>query len=162
MMSSAGVMGHSIRLLVNSNDSLRVKVAQEIGRMLNECGLIVTVEAEGTDGFRRRLSEGNFDLYLGQTKLSPNMDLSAFFASKGSLSFGGIANASMLTACWDALANSGNYYTLHQKVMEDGCLVPLLFRSYAVYSQRGMFDSLAPARDNIFFYTIGKTMESIR
>ena len=90
------------------------------------------------------------------------MDLSAFFASKGSLSFGGIANASMLTACWDALANSGNYYTLHQKVMEDGCLVPLLFRSYAVYSQRGMFDSLAPARDNIFFYTIGKTMESIR
>jgi hypothetical protein len=45
--------------------------------------------------------------------------------------------------------------------MEDGCLVPILFRSYAVYSQRGVFDSLAPTRDNIFFYTIGKTMESI-
>jgi peptide/nickel transport system substrate-binding protein len=129
--------------------------------MLRAEGLKVKLEEVDGKTYRNKLKKGEYDLYLGQTKLSPNMDLSAFFASKGSLSFGGIANASMLTACWDALANSGNYYTLHQKVMEDGCLVPILFRSYAVYSQRGVFDSLAPTRDNIFFYTIGKTMESI-
>ena len=151
-----------ITLLVNSDDTMRIRAGRAVADMLRAEGLKVKLEEVDGKTYRNKLKKGEYDLYLGQTKLSPNMDLSAFFASKGSLSFGGIANASMLTACWDALANSGNYYTLHQKVMEDGCLVPLLFRSYAVYSQRGMFDSLAPARDNIFFYTIGKTMESIR
>ena len=150
-----------ITLLVNSDDTMRIRAGRAVADMLRAEGLKVKIEEVDGKTYRNKLKKGEYDLYLGQTKLSPNMDLSAFFTSKGSLSFGGIANASMLTACWDALANSGNYYTLHQKVMEDGCLVPILFRSYAVYSQRGVFDSLAPTRDNIFFYTIGKTMESI-
>lgn len=150
-----------ITLLVNSDDTMRIRAGRAVADMLRAEGLQVKLDEVDGKTYRNKLKKGEYDLYLGQTKLSPNMDLSAFFSSKGSLSFGNIANASMLTACWDALANSGNYYTLHQKVMEDGCLVPILFRSYAVYSQRGKFDSLAPSRDNIFFYTIGKTMESI-
>jgi len=34
-----------------------------------------------------------------------------------------------------------------------------LLRSYAIYAQRGQFSSLTPARDNVFFYHLGKTME---
>jgi hypothetical protein len=45
--------------------------------------------------------------------------------------------------------------------MEDGCLVPVLFRSYAIYTDRGLFSTLDPTRDNIFFYALGKTLEGI-
>lgn len=161
-LEGAGMMDWQITLLVNSDDTMRVRAGRAIAQMLRAEGLQVTISEVDGNTYRTALKKGEYDLYLGQTKLSPNMDLSAFFAAKGTLNYGGIANAAMLTLCWDALANSGNYYTLHQKVMEDGCLVPVLFRCYAVYAERGVVESLAPARDNIFFYTIGKTMESIQ
>jgi hypothetical protein len=58
----------------------------------------------------------------------------------------------------EALANSGNYYNLHEMVMEDAQLIPILFRNYAVYATRGLVTDLSPARDNLFFYTLGKTL----
>ncbi len=160
-VEAAGMTDWQVDLLVNSDDTMRVRAGRAIADMLRAGGLKVRITEVGGSSYRSALKKGNFDLYLGQTKLSPNMDLSAFFSSKGTLNFGGIANASFYTLCWDALANEGNYYTLHQKVMEDGCLVPILFRSYAVYTERGTFDSLDPARDNIFYYTLGKTMNDI-
>ena len=46
-------------------------------------------------------------------------------------------------------------------VMEDGQLIPILFRTYAVYGKRGLAQSLAPGRDNIFYYPMGKTMDDV-
>ena len=98
-------------------------------------------------------------MYLGQTILSPNMDLSHFFSSSGNLNYGGIDDITVYTLCQQALENHGNYYTLHQAVMEQGLICPILFRSYAIYATRGLLTELTPARDNVFYYSIGKTME---
>ena len=155
------VQGKTVRLLVNSDDSLRLRVAQEIGRMLNAGGLIVEVVAKSTSDYKSMLSEGEYDLYLGQTKLSPNMDLSPFFSADGALSYGGMENLDLFTQSLRALENQGNYYTLHQTVMEEGYLCPVLFRSYAVYATRGLLTELQPARDNIFAYTIGKNLTQV-
>lgn len=154
LVSNHGAVGWTIRLLVNAGDSLRVKVAQEIGRMLNASGLIVSVVAVDADTFNHMLKTGDFDLYLGQTKLSPNMDISAFFSENGSLCFGGTADITAYNMCLQALENEGNYYALHQTVMDNALICPLLFRSYAVYAARGLVTQLQPARDNLFFYTI--------
>lgn len=154
LVSGHGAAGWTIRLLVNSGDSLRVKVAQEIGRMLNASGLIVSVVAVDGGTFNNMLAAGDFDLYLGQTKLSPNMDLSSFFSLGGPLCYGGIADITAYNLCLQALENEGNYYALHQTVMDNALICPLLFRSYAVYAARGLVTQLQPARDNLFFYTI--------
>ena len=61
--------------------------------------------------------------------------------------------------CLESLANSGNYYSLHKQLMDDGRLCPVLFCGYAVYATRGALTELEPARDNVFYYSIGKTME---
>ncbi len=158
-VEAAGMTDWQIVLLVNNDDTMRVRAGRAIAQMLRAEGLKVKITEVGGSKYRDALKKGEYDLYLGQTKLSPNMDLSAFFSARGTLNYGGIADAALYTLCWDALANAGNYYTLHQKVMEDGRLVPILFRSYAVYTERGTFDSLDPARDNIFYYTLGKKME---
>lgn len=149
-----------ITLLVNGADSRRIRVARQIASMLEVGGFTVTVKALTGNSYTTALSKGNYDLHLGQTKLSPNMDLSAFFAPKGSLNYGGLSDAAAYSLCQEALANAGNYYTLYQRVMSDAMLCPILFRSYAIYTQRGLFESLSPARDNVFFYSLGKTMES--
>lgn len=151
-----------LTLLVNGADSRRIRVARRIGEMLEVAGFTVTVNALRDSAYTDALKRGNYDLHLGQTRLSPNMDLSAFYNPKGSLSFGGMADAGLYALCQEAMANVGNYYTLHQKAMADGMLCPILFRSNAVYGQRGVLQGLTPARDNIFYYSLGKTMEDAR
>lgn len=158
-VNAAGAAGMEVKLLVNSGDSLRVRVARAIGDMLTQCGLkVVMSELRGSD-YDYAIQTRQFDLYLGQTILSPNMDLTAFFHTYGALSFGGINDVTAYTLCLESLANYGNYYSLYKYVMENGLLCPVLMRSYAVYATRGIVTDLTPARDNVFCYSVGKNME---
>ena len=159
VISDKGLQGRSVTFLVNRDDSLRVRVARKIGQMLEAAGLVVTMKEVSTKDYKEALIYRTYDLYLGQTILSPNMDLSAFLAGNGKLSYGNIDDAAAYTLGLQALENYGNYYTLHQTVMEQGIICPVLFRSYAIYTTRGLLSGLTPARDNIFYYSIGKTME---
>ena len=162
MVSQAAPENMEITLLVNSADSRRIRVAQKIAEMLRVGGFRVTVSSLRGTAYTNALSKGNYDLHLGQTKLSANMDLSAFFSTRGTLNYGSLSDAGLYALCQEALANDGNYYTLHQKVMQSGMLVPILFRSYAIYGQRGLFSDLNPARDHIFWYSLGKSMADCR
>ena len=146
-----------VELLVNRDDSLRLRTARDIADMLTESGLeTITVEKNSHD-YLEYITAGNYDLYLGQTRLSPNMDLSEFFRPWGEMSYNGISDAAIYSLCKDALENSGNYYNLHQAVANDGRIVPILFCSYAIYAERGLLTDLQPSRDNVFFYTLGRT-----
>ncbi len=161
-VSESMLQEKTVKLLVNSGDSLRLRVARAIGRMLTDCGLTVEMKELSGSNYTYALQTKDYDLYLGQTKLSANMDLSAFFSSSGALSYGSINDVGLYSLCLEALVNHGNYFTLHQRIAEDGRLVPILFCSYAVYATRGLLTELTPARDSVFYYDLGKTMESAR
>ena len=161
-VADAQFVGTPIVLLVNRDDPLRLRTAQAIADMLTEAGLTVTIpEVTGKD-YLNALEWGEYDLFLGQTKLSANMDLTAFFAEKGSLNYGGLTHVAANAMMQEALADGGNYQSLHKLVMDDGRLCPILVRSDAVYGRRGLFPGLSPARDSIFYYSLGKTMEDAR
>ena len=130
--------------------------------MLEDCGLTVEMRALGSNAYVETLKARNYDLYLGQTRLSPNMDLSAFFSTFGDLSWGGVNDMSAYSLCLQALENHGNYYTLHKTVMDSGLLCPVLFRSYAVYAVRGTLTELEPTRDGVFYYSLGKNIEDCK
>ena len=148
-----------VTLLVNGDDGIRLRAAHLIAKDLQTCGLKVTVQALPTKEYTKALREGAYDLYLGQTRLSANMDLTAFFAKDGNLNVGDMADPATYALCLDALANVGNYYNLHQRILEDGQLCPIAFRSYAVYTRRGIFQSLNPSRDHLFFYHLNRTCD---
>lgn len=154
------VTGQTVILLVNKEDSLRLRVARDIGKMLTGAGLVVQMSELSTSAYKKALQRKEYDLYLGQTKLSANMDLSGFFNTKGTMNYGGIADITLYNLCTLALANHGNYYSLHKGVMDDGRICPVLFRSYAVYAERGLLTGLTPARDSVFYYDMGKSMEN--
>lgn len=159
VLEQEGLAGSTIVLLVNQEDGRRVKVAGAIAQMLEECSLVVTVKALSGSAYTQALDYGSYDLHLGQTMLSPNMDLSPFFDKKGALNFCGMEDGTISSLCKDALANAGNYDTLHQAVMKDGMLCPIAFLTYAVYVQTDLVDDFTPSRDCIFFYSLGKTMK---
>lgn len=163
VITDAGLQGYTVNLMVTTEDSVRGRVAKEIAKMLEAGGLYVNIVEHSLNDFTYVLNtHSGYDLYLTQTKLSPNMDLTPFFYVYGSLSYGGMDDSALYSLCRDALENQGNYYSLHKKVMDDGRICPILFRSYAVYASRGLLTNLNPARDNVFYYTIGLTMQEIQ
>lgn len=149
-----------LTILVNSADSRRVKVARTIGQMLQSYGFTVTISDLSGTSYTNALKKGNFDLHLGQTKLSANMDLTAFFDPDGALSLGGMADTANYALAQGVLENEGNRSYLYKRIMTNGTMCPLLFRSYAIYVQRGLFEDMTPAKDHIFYYDLGRTMES--
>ena len=147
-----------ITLLVNGDSSYRVQAADKIAKDLTAAGLKVTIQTETGSDYENALIAWDYDLYLGETRLSSNYDLSQFFRPWGDLSYGGMDDSVLYDACLDALENSGNYYNFHQAIAKDGRLVPLLFRSYAIYVNRGTVPDLEPGIDCIFHYgTAGET-----
>jgi len=159
-VKSAGKAGATIKLMVNKNDTMRLRIARNIAQMLTDCGLKVEMRELARD-YRYYLGLRDYDLYLGKTQLSPNMDLSPFFASGGALRNGGLADSTIYAMCKEALANQGNFYNLHQIVMDDGRLCPVLFSTYSVHATRGLLTGLTPARDNVFYYAVGKNIQEI-
>ena len=145
-------------LLVCAADPTLVEISHRISDMFSEAGVRMDVVPVDYETYHYRLLTGQFDCFLGETRLSGNFDLCEFFRQYGSLSFGGIQSEAMERLCADALENSGNCYELYRNVMERGCICPVLFKSYAVMARRGAIASLQPAVDNVFHLAGGRSL----
>jgi len=154
--------GRKMKLLVNRDDSARLRAARYIAACLTEYGLPTETLEYGTNTYKAVLQAGNYDIYLGQTRLPPNMDLSEFFRAWGEISSGGLPTDSLLELCKDTLENSGSTFDLLKLIADDGRIVPVLFGYHAVYAERGIFENFNPTRDNTFFYDMGKTLIGIQ
>lgn len=150
--------GTKAELLVWSADYSRVELANLIADTLTDYGINVQIVAVDIDKYKARLKSGNFDLFLGEVRLSPDFDLSEFFAGDGDLNFGGITSSEAYQMALNSLANSGNTYDLYQTVMDNALFCPILFKSYAVMVTRGTISSLQPAVDNVFHLPGGRTL----
>lgn len=138
------------KLLVCSEDTHRVTAAERIAEVLQNAGLKITVEAVDFDSYIKALSQGSYDLYYGEVRLTANFDLREFFSGNGDLNYGAIADSALADLCTSALENSGNYSELCAQVMERAPICPVVFKSYAVYAARGRVEAIQPAVDYVF------------
>lgn len=153
--------GTTVRIVVNEGDTLRLRIARAIGKQLETYGLVVSMVERNGNEYLYKLNIREFDIYVGQTILSPNMDLTAFYKEDAALRYGGTTDATIHAMCLEALANRGNYYNLHEMVMKDARLCPLVFQVYNVHATRGLLTGLTPSRDNVFYYETGKALADI-
>ena len=79
----------TLRLLVRENAGAFLKSAASlIADELSYVNLKVELETCGDETYLRRLRGGDFDLYLGEIKLTKNMDLNPFFTAGGAAAYG--------------------------------------------------------------------------
>ena len=143
-------------MIVCSSSYQRVQVATKIVQDLNALGFDLTLKSMDYADYRAALVAGNYDLYYGEVRLSPNFDLSMFFQSGGSLTYGSLADSTMQSLCNRMLVNSGNSYNLYQRLCDRGYLTPIMFKNHAVYTTRGAvsepahyIDWLLPAPETV-------------
>ncbi len=77
-----------LTLLVNSENRMKVAAAQEIANQLASYGIRITVIEKTYEQFKSCLSSGNFQLFLGEVRLTDNMDISSMVTEGGSAAFG--------------------------------------------------------------------------
>ena len=102
-------------MIVCSSSYIRVQAATEVARMLNDLGFNITVKSMEYTEYKNALLQGNFDLYYGEVRLSPNFDLSPFFGATGTLNYGSLSDSTMMNLCSMALVNSGKLDELNNE-----------------------------------------------
>ena len=77
-----------LTLLVNSENRTKVTAAQLIASQLLDYGISITVVEKPYEQYMQSLVDGNFQLYLGEIKLTENMDISSMVVEGGNAAFG--------------------------------------------------------------------------
>lgn len=75
-------------LLVNSENRIRVLAANTVAKQLKTVGIGITVIEKSYADYLSCLQSGNFQLYLGEIKLTENMDFSQLVLNEGTAAFG--------------------------------------------------------------------------
>ena len=153
--TSEDYLGHVGIFLVCSDDPKRVAAAERIAEKLKSAGLNITVNAVDREQYLKDLDDGDFDLYYGETRLTPNFDLTEFFTKYGNLQFGAISSTGLAALCNSALKNSGSFYDLCGQLLQTAPICPVVFKSNAILVTRGVLSNITPGVDFVFLNTDG-------
>ncbi len=78
----------TFKLVAFKDNAARMKAAEAVKQQLEAVGFKINLVALDWDGYTSALANGNFDLYIAETKLNNNMDVSELLTSNGALSYG--------------------------------------------------------------------------
>ncbi len=145
----------SLRLIVNSDNSFKNAVADYVAECLNKTGAQVTVEVLPWDGYSAALAAGNFDLYLGEVRMTADFDLSPFLERNGALNFGGYSNedTSALLSAYRAARGperTAAASLFYQQLSTEAPLTALCFKTCHMLTHWGMLEGAAPTQQNVF------------
>lgn len=145
----------SVTLLVSQDNAYRCDVADELERQLESVGVAVTVDKRPWDQFLTALSAGEFDLYLGETKLTADFTFAPLL-SGGSLNYGQYAdwNTTTLHAAFRAAqgeARKTAASALYEQLGQQMPFTALCFKNWSVLSQWGLISALTPTQQNLYY-----------
>ena len=129
ILQTSGVSGNDISIVVNSSNAERTACAKLIEQQLEEAGFDVTIYEEDDARYFDRISKEQFNLYIGEIKLPPDMSLRPFFDSDGSARYGidpeGSASAAAYHAYMDGSGQIGDFLL---KFSDEMPFIPLVYR----------------------------------
>ena len=82
----------SFNLLVCNESASQVALAEMLANRFVDYGIKLNINSVSREQYLNSLSNGNFQLYVGEVKLLPNMDISPLVLAGGSAAYGMIDN----------------------------------------------------------------------
>ena len=154
-LETAGVTAarpRSLTLLVNEENAFKRAVAESLCAQLTTAALTVTVRELPWEDYVVALQGGDFDLYLGEVRLTADWDAGALLDAGGALNYGGFASE-QLSARNDALLLGGNASAERyaEGFVEETPFAPLLFKSKTVLAPSGLVDGMTPTASDPFY-----------
>ncbi len=82
-----GATYFTVNILVNKDDECRVKIAEDLSKTMNDMGMFNTVTKCDPQQFINRIESGSYDMFIGETELTPNGDLSEILSGDNILNY---------------------------------------------------------------------------
>lgn len=150
--------GTSLRLelAVNADSAFKTNTARYLAQTLTQIGVEVEVQALSWTEYLSALEKGDFDLYLGETQLTADFDLSFLVGQGGSMNYGGYGDESVqsLLAAFRGTQEGGRTQAaraLYQALAQSAPIAPLCFKTGAVLTQWGQVAGLTPTKQDAFY-----------
>ncbi len=157
-----------LELLVNRENAMRVAAAEMISAQAAASGIKINVNAVAGEIYFAALQNENFDLYLGEVKVSQNMDMSELVLSGGSCAFG-ITEAKKPdgeeaaidynTVLKGIKEGKDSLSSLATALVTDMPVIPLLYRSSLVFHSQNVCD-IGDASSYDIFLSIDKFIKN--
>lgn len=146
----------SLTLLVNTDNTFRLSAGEYLAKSLQEAGISVELKKLPWADYQKALSNGEFDLYLATTVLSPDFDPTALIMAGGTLNFGNYQSTVLserLSAYRSAAGNARSTAAteLWAGLETEVPFSTLCFKNQSVLTHWGMVSGLAPTQFNLFY-----------
>lgn len=140
----------ALTLVVNSDNAGKGEMAQIIAQELERMGIKVTVRALAWKDYQKALSDGRFDLYLGECRLTGDLDLTGFFTSGSGLYYGSCGSAELKEALAQARA-TGVWKPFYTLWLQEAPMTTLCFRTSSMLTQWGRVADATPTQNDLFY-----------
>ena len=137
----------AVKLLVNSDDPIKVNTAEKIRETLERFGVAVKLDMHRGEQYQAKLNAHDFDLFLGEIKLDPNNDLTSLTDAWNYFSYSNpdvntIIAQSGMTA--DVFSRQQLFIQLCEKLKADMPFTPIYFADGCVISGSKIKSGIEP------------------
>ncbi len=143
-----GATYFSVEILVNSEDKERMKIAAEISDTMSDLGMRNTIVTCSETEFKTRISNGNYDMFIGKTVLLPNNDLTDFLFGENMFGYSNtdtdiiFSQLGTLTEDKDKLKV---YEQLFEHLAEDCPVAPICFLKDSLITSAKLKSGVSPS-----------------
>lgn len=147
-----------LSFLVSDGDEKKVALAKSITSALKKNGIDVALEIIEKDKFAATLEKGDYDMYLGEVKLTDDMSLSSFFTEGQRLSYGIDTSSACAKAYFDFREGKIDITTFVKVFNEYTPFLPICYKKGVAYYSRELKYEGAVSENDIFsnIYSWGK------
>lgn len=140
----------TLKLIYTDTGSFTRNTASLLAESFKKVNITLELAKLEKDAYETALANGEYDLYLGEVKLTKNMDLGCFFAEDGSVSYGIAAEATVRTKYFEYQSGSESLDAFIRSFNESVPFVPLCFRNGQFCYARTVGGTVEVTEDNIF------------
>lgn len=146
--SSGNAAPLELRLIVNEENSFKAALAEHIARALSQSYVTVTPVVLSWADYLVALNEKDFDLYLGEVRLTADWNITSLVGTNGALNYGGFTDASTDTALAAFLAKetTATAAALCARLAEEAPILPVAFKSLSVLTPAGKINGVSPTQ----------------
>lgn len=165
VMITGIVVEIDINFIVNTDSTVKIEAARQIAETINDMGIKVTLHELGWDDYIEALESGNYDMYYGEVRMTPDWDLRCLFKpytvtrdpddmDKG-MNYANCFDEQYGTL-YDAYLAAGNegralaYGEVLNYVMGQSAIVPICFERQEVLTHRGVITGISATQFDLY------------
>lgn len=140
----------ALRVLVNADNPSKQAAAQAVADALGGLGVQTEVRALTWEEYKKALEKGDFDLYVGESRLAGDLDPGAFLTPGSGLCYGGFSSPTLTQALQEA-RRTGQWGEFYDQWTQQLPVTALCFKNAHLLTRWGQVEGASPTQGNLFY-----------